>query len=93
MFEVRHARRRDAWLFVLGLGGFVGLLLAAGQGGPGAAWLRVAAPAWFAMASLVRLVLMAAGGERRDRSAADGQPAQASFSGKAQAGPAVSSWG
>ncbi len=55
--------RRATLLFILGLGGFLALILVAGRPGPAAPWLTTAALVWFMGATLLRLVLKAAGRE------------------------------
>ena len=55
---MRYTRKHELLLYVLGTGGFLGLLLAGSLYAPGAAWLRGAALAWFLGLGLVRCLAL-----------------------------------
>ncbi len=55
---MRYRRKHEIALYTLGLGGFLGLLLAGAYYPPGAVWLRGAALVWFMGLGLVRGVAL-----------------------------------
>ena len=55
---MKYTRKHELLLYVLGVGGFLGLLFAGSLYAAGAVWLRVAALAWFLGLGLVRCLAL-----------------------------------